>query len=133
MAHAGAGNHFYIQHGNEVAGYAHMQKGTLNSKLLAAGAKVTAGDVLGLAGNSGNASEPHLHIHAIKRETTRGRSAASAVVPEFVRDRSGRSPAARYQGALGAGECSRPAAGTNQWVHLASRPRPAVARLGEST
>jgi Peptidase family M23/Repeat of unknown function (DUF346) len=64
--HAGAGNHFYIQHGEEVVLYAHMQKGSLNSKLLSVGAKVTAGDFLGLAGNSGNASEPHLHIHAIK-------------------------------------------------------------------
>jgi hypothetical protein len=30
VAHAGAGNHFYIQHGSEVALYAHMQPGTLN-------------------------------------------------------------------------------------------------------
>jgi hypothetical protein len=66
VAHAGAGNHFYIQHGEEVALYAHMQKGTLNSALLTPGASVTAGDFLGLAGNSGNASEPHLHIHTIK-------------------------------------------------------------------
>lgn len=65
VAHAGAGNHFYIQHGNEVALYAHMQKGTLNPQLLSVGAPVKAGDFLGLAGNAGNASEPHLHIHAI--------------------------------------------------------------------
>jgi hypothetical protein len=66
VVHAGAGNHYYIQHGEEVALYAHMQKGSLNSKLLSAGAKVSAGDFLGLGGNSGNASEPHLHIHTIK-------------------------------------------------------------------
>jgi len=66
VTHAGAGNHFYIQHGTEVALYAHMQKGSLNSKLLSVGAKVSAGDFLGLAGNAGNASEPHLHIHTIK-------------------------------------------------------------------
>ena len=64
--HAGAGNHYYIQHGNEVVLYAHMQKGSLNKNLLATGSKVKAGDFLGLAGNAGNASEPHLHIHAIK-------------------------------------------------------------------
>lgn len=64
--HAGAGNHFYIQHGEEIALYAHMQKGTLDSKLLTVGAQVKAGDMLGLAGNSGNSSEPHLHIHAVK-------------------------------------------------------------------
>ena len=66
VAHAGAGNHFYIQHGSEVALYAHMQKGSLNPQLLSAGAPVKAGDFLGLAGNSGNASEPHLHIHTIQ-------------------------------------------------------------------
>src|SRR5262249_16001340 len=56
----------YIQHGDEVALYAHMQKGSLNNKLLATGAQVKLGDFLGLAGNAGNASEPHLHIHTIK-------------------------------------------------------------------
>ena len=66
VVHAGAGNHFYLQHGTEVALYAHMQKGTLNPALLSGGATVKAGDFLGLAGNSGNASEPHLHIHTIK-------------------------------------------------------------------
>jgi hypothetical protein len=65
-ANAGAGNHFYIQHGEEVALYAHMQMGTLNADLLTPGATVTAGKFLGRAGNSGNASGPHLHIHTIK-------------------------------------------------------------------
>jgi len=64
--HVGAGNHFYLQHGDEVALYAHMQEGTLPKKLLKNGATVKAGDVLGLAGNAGSSSEPHLHIHAIK-------------------------------------------------------------------
>src|SRR5215469_2167306 len=61
----GAGNHFYIRHGSEVVLYAHMQKGTLNPNLLTLNAPVKAGDYLGLAGNAGSASEPHLHIHAI--------------------------------------------------------------------
>jgi peptide methionine sulfoxide reductase MsrB len=64
--HVGAGNHFYIRHGEEVVLYAHMQKGTLNPNLLHANAIVKAGDLLGLCGNAGSASEPHLHIHAIK-------------------------------------------------------------------
>jgi hypothetical protein len=66
VAHAGAGNHFYLRHGDEVALYAHKQKGSLNKDLLAVGATVKAGQFLGLAGNAGNASEPHLHIHTIK-------------------------------------------------------------------
>lgn len=60
------GNHFYIQHGPELMLYAHLQKGSLNKDLLSAGAPVKAGDFLGLAGNSGNSTGPHLHIHAIK-------------------------------------------------------------------
>ena len=66
------GNHFYIQHGEDIALYAHLQAGTLNSKLTAGpnadgtGAPVTMGDPLGLVGNSGNASEPHTHIHVLR-------------------------------------------------------------------
>ena len=64
--HGGSGNHFYLQHGDEVMLYAHMQTGSLNKKLMAAGAKVKAGEFLGLAGNSGSSSAPHLHIHAVQ-------------------------------------------------------------------
>lgn len=60
------GNHFYIQHGPELMLYAHLQKGTLNPDLLAEGSPVKVGDFLGLAGNSGNSTGPHVHIHAIK-------------------------------------------------------------------
>lgn len=62
------GNHFYIQHGDDLALYAHFQAGTLNPALTSGpnpdgtGAAVSKGQLLGLAGNSGNSSEPHLHI-----------------------------------------------------------------------
>lgn len=59
-AHA-AGNHVVIDHGNgEFSLLAHLQPGALKVKV---GGKVKAGDILGLAGNSGNTSEPHLHVH----------------------------------------------------------------------
>lgn len=58
-----AGNHFYIRHGNVVALYAHMQKGSLTSSLMKNGATVKKGAVLGKAGNAGNSTGPHLHIH----------------------------------------------------------------------
>jgi hypothetical protein len=64
FTNGGAGNHFYIQHGEEVLLYAHMQNGSLAN--LPNGAPVTAGQVLGLAGNAGNSTAPHLHVHAIK-------------------------------------------------------------------
>jgi hypothetical protein len=60
------GNHFYIQHGEALVTYAHLQAGTLNPELTKAGTPVVAGQQLGLAGNSGNSSAPHLHIHAIR-------------------------------------------------------------------
>ena len=62
------GNYFYIQHGSDLALYAHLQAGTLNPALTSGpnpdgtGATVTKGQLLGLAGNSGRSSEPHLHI-----------------------------------------------------------------------
>ena len=73
----GAGNHFYIQHGDEVVLYAHMQKGSLDSSLVPPPGydphdpnqtpiPVKAGQFLGLAGNAGNSTGPHLHVHAIK-------------------------------------------------------------------
>ena len=43
-----------------------MQPGSLNAKFLTKGATVKAGDFLGLAGNAGASSGPHLHIHANK-------------------------------------------------------------------
>jgi murein DD-endopeptidase MepM/ murein hydrolase activator NlpD len=66
FTNGGAGNHFYIRHGDEVILYAHMQKGSLNSALLRPGSIVKAGTFLGYAGNSGNSTGPHLHIHAIQ-------------------------------------------------------------------
>ena len=69
------GNHFYIQHGDDLALYAHFQAGSLNAALTngpnpgGTGATVTKGQLLGLAGNTGNSSEPHLHIQ-VNRTTT---------------------------------------------------------------
>lgn len=56
-----AGNHVLLDLGNgEFALIAHMQKGSVAVK---AGDKVTVGQRLGLTGNSGNTSEPHVHFH----------------------------------------------------------------------
>jgi hypothetical protein len=66
----GAGNHYFIQHGDVVVLYAHMQPGSLNPALAHVGAMVKAGDQLGLAGNSGNSTNPHTHIHAQKTNSS---------------------------------------------------------------
>ena len=55
------GNHVILEHGNgEFSLMAHFQKGTVKVKK---GDRVKAGQLLGLCGNSGNSSEPHLHYH----------------------------------------------------------------------
>lgn len=56
-----AGNHVVLQIGEAAYCYlAHMQAGTI---AVSEGDAITAGTLIGLAGNSGNSSEPHLHIH----------------------------------------------------------------------
>ncbi len=64
-----AGNNFYLQHGDELVVYSHLQSGSLNSALTKVGAKVKMGDMLGRVGNSGNSTEPHTHIHSIQGTT----------------------------------------------------------------
>lgn len=55
------GNHVILDlGGGRYAFYAHLQPGKIRVK---AGDKVRRGDVLGLVGNSGNSTEPHLHFH----------------------------------------------------------------------
>jgi murein DD-endopeptidase len=54
------GNHVIMEIGNGLfAFYAHMQPSSLRVKV---GDKVRRGQVLGLLGNTGNSSEPHLHF-----------------------------------------------------------------------
>ncbi|MCJ7543683.1 MAG: peptidoglycan DD-metalloendopeptidase family protein [Phycisphaerae bacterium] len=55
------GNAVIIQHGeHEFSVLAHLK---LNSITVKVGQKLTAGQVIGLCGNSGNSSQPHLHYH----------------------------------------------------------------------
>jgi hypothetical protein len=55
------GNHVIVDIGNgRYAFYAHLQPGSLRVKK---GDRVRRGQVLGLVGNSGNSTEPHLHFH----------------------------------------------------------------------
>jgi len=54
------GNHVFIDHGNgEFSHLCHFQKGSVAVKV---GAQVKAGELVGKCGNSGNSSEPHIHV-----------------------------------------------------------------------
>jgi murein DD-endopeptidase MepM/ murein hydrolase activator NlpD len=54
------GNAVFVQHAPDLFSvYAHLQPGKLRVR---AGARVKKGQVLGLCGNTGNSSEPHLHF-----------------------------------------------------------------------
>lgn len=56
-----AGNHVILALGeNEFVFLAHFQQDSITVQQ---GDEVAQGDVLGLCGNSGNTSEPHLHVH----------------------------------------------------------------------
>lgn len=56
-----AGNHVIIDHGNnEYSLLAHFKQGSIEVK---EGDQVKQGNTLGLVGNSGNSSEPHIHFH----------------------------------------------------------------------
>jgi hypothetical protein len=55
------GNHVIMDIGGGLyAFYAHMQPGSVRVKI---GDKVRRGQILGLLGNTGNSTEPHLHFH----------------------------------------------------------------------
>ncbi|MBA2394013.1 MAG: M23 family metallopeptidase [Ktedonobacteraceae bacterium] len=56
-----AGNHVIIMYQDRKILLAHLQQ---NSVLVRAGQQVREGQPIGKVGNSGNTSEPHLHIHA---------------------------------------------------------------------
>ena len=58
-----AGNHIWIRQNDVYIVLAHLMNGSITVK---AGDRVERGQPIARVGNSGNTSEPHLHIHAVK-------------------------------------------------------------------
>jgi hypothetical protein len=61
-----AGNHIWLRVDDVYIVLAHLMNGSITVK---AGDRVERGQPLGRVGNSGNTTEPHLHIHAVKYST----------------------------------------------------------------
>jgi hypothetical protein len=75
------GNHVVLDLGhNKYAFYAHLQKGSL---LVKNGDHVKRGQVLGLLGNTGNTSGPHLHFHLMDGVSVLGSSGLPYVIDGF--------------------------------------------------
>ncbi|PWI41039.1 M23 family metallopeptidase [Streptomyces sp. ICBB 8177] len=55
------GNHVFIDTGHEIVKMAHLRPGSV---AVTTGQTVRAGQLVGEVGNSGNTTEPHLHLHA---------------------------------------------------------------------
>jgi murein DD-endopeptidase len=75
------GNHVILDiGGGHFAFYAHLQPGSLRVKL---GDKVRRGQVVGLVGNSGNSTEPHLHFHVENASSPLGAEGLPYTLPSF--------------------------------------------------
>lgn len=61
-----AGNHVVLDCGGIEVELAHLREGSV---AVASGDPVTVGAPVGRVGNSGNTTEPHLHIHAVDPQT----------------------------------------------------------------
>jgi hypothetical protein len=75
------GNHVVLDlGGGRFAFYAHLQPGSLKVKV---GDKVRRGEVLGLVGNSGNSTEPHLHFHVTNGVSPLGSEGIPYLIDSF--------------------------------------------------
>ncbi|MFC7788163.1 M23 family metallopeptidase [Microbacterium sp. MAHUQ-60] len=70
-----AGNHVLIDAGGIVIALCHLQEGSIAVRV---GQRVRCGDPVGRCGNSGNSTEPHVHVQAIDRSVIERASAVRA-------------------------------------------------------
>jgi hypothetical protein len=91
------GNHVIMEIGNGLfAFYAHMQPGSLRVKV---GDKVRRGQVLGLLGNTGNSSEPHLHFQICSANSELGSEGSPYAFASFeVQGKAGEDKLSLFPG-----------------------------------
>lgn len=71
---SGGGNNLAIRHQNgDIAGYSHFKKDSIPRRVCSVGQMIRKGRFLGNVGNSGQSSNPHLHLHVERRKTLNGR------------------------------------------------------------
>ena len=89
------GNTVIIKHRkNEVSVLAHLKQGSIKVK---EGDKVKLGQVVGLCGNSGNSSVPHLHYHLQDNEIIQeGKGIKCYFQNVMVRTKKGQEPKKEY-------------------------------------
>lgn len=77
-----AGNYLILQIGKDLyACYEHLKPGSI---LLKVGDKVSKGDVIAKVGFTGDASEPHLHLHIADKNSVLGAEGLPFVFKEFI-------------------------------------------------
>ncbi|MEM6762157.1 MAG: M23 family metallopeptidase [Pseudomonadota bacterium] len=85
-----AGNHVVMDFGDgEYGFFAHFRRGSVR---VSAGEEVSAGAEIGLCGNSGNTSEPHLHFHL---QTTPHLGSGEGLPAQFIDYEANGVPVAR--------------------------------------
>jgi hypothetical protein len=78
------GNHIVLDLGNEqFAFYAHLKPGSIQAHGVKVGEGVWRGQVLGLVGNTGNTTAPHLHFHLMSSPSTLGSNGLPYLIEEF--------------------------------------------------
>lgn len=82
------GNMVVIKHSkNEISVLAHLKQGSVKVKM---GDKVKTGQTIGVCGNSGNSSEPHLHYHLQDNEIIQDGKGVKCYFQDVNLKRSGR-------------------------------------------
>ncbi len=87
------GNAVFIQHReHEVSVLAHFKQGSIKVKV---GDKVKKGQLIGLCGNSGNSSEPHLHYHLQNTPIIQDGKGIKCIFDELILLRKGKQTTKR--------------------------------------